>query len=70
MLWSIAFACLLLVVVALKYLRPRGEQCPQCSAPREADLPLCRSCGWIYEAPGEEEEDYGDPEEERPWKPE
>lgn len=70
MSWPIAFACFLLLVVALKYLRPRGEQCPQCGARREAEQPLCRACGWIYEVPGEEDEDYGDPEEEQPrhWK--
>lgn len=72
MIWPIAFACLLLLVVALKYLRPRSERCPQCDAPREAEEPLCRACGWIYEVPGEEDDDYGEPEEERAgnWKPE
>lgn len=63
MLWPLLFACLLLLVVALKYLWPRAERCPQCAAPREAGQPLCSSCGWIYEVPGEEDDDYGDPDE-------
>ena len=64
MFWPLLFAGFLLVVVALKYLWSRAECCPQCSALREAGQPLCSSCGWIYEAPGEEDDDYGDPEEE------
>ena len=68
MLWPLLFACFLVVVVGLKYLWPKAEGCPQCGAPREAGQPLCRDCGWIYEVPGEEEDDYGEPEEEE-WKP-
>ncbi|MSR83766.1 MAG: hypothetical protein EXS58_12730 [Candidatus Latescibacteria bacterium] len=64
MLWPLLFAGFLVVVVALKYLWPRAESCPQCASPREAGHPLCSSCGWIYEVPGEEDDDYGDPEEE------
>lgn len=64
MLWPLLFACFLAVVVALKYLWSRAERCPQCASPREAGQPLCSSCGWIYEVPGEEDDDYGDPDEE------
>ena len=64
MVWPLLFAFFLVVVVALKYLWPRAEHCPQCAAPRETGQPLCSSCGWIYEVPGEEDDDYGDPEEE------
>jgi hypothetical protein len=63
MFWPLLFACFLLLVVALKYLRPRAERCPQCAAVRAAGEPLCASCGWIYEVPGEEDDDYGDPDD-------
>ena len=64
MFWSILFAGFVLVMVALKYLRPFGERCPQCSASRTADSPLCPECGWIFELPGDEDDDYGELEEE------
>ena len=52
-------AILLLVVVALKYWQPLGQRCPQCQARREdAEHPLCPACGWIYEVPGEADEDF------------
>ena len=59
MIWSLFFALLLIAAVVLKYLQPWGERCPQCHA-RRADLqsPLCPECGWIFEVPGEEDEDY------------
>lgn len=63
MLWPLLFGGFILVVVALKYLRPRAQTCPQCSATREADQPLCSSCGWIYEVSGEQDDDYGDPDD-------
>ena len=51
------------MVVILRFLRRGGERCPECSAARDPESPLCRECGWIYEVPGEEDSDYGDPEE-------
>ncbi|MCC7261651.1 MAG: hypothetical protein IT369_03920 [Candidatus Latescibacteria bacterium] len=64
MFWPLLFGCFLLVVVALWYFRSRAEVCPQCSAPREPDHPLCSSCGWIYEVPGDADDDYGDADDE------
>ena len=61
MLWL--FGILLLVVVVLKYWQPWGERCPQCHARREDEEPICPHCSWIYEVPGEEDEDYGELEE-------
>jgi uncharacterized OB-fold protein len=49
--------------VILRFLRPRGERCPECGAARDPESPLCRECGWMYEVPGEEDSDYGDPED-------
>ena len=59
MVWPIAFGCFLLLVVALRYLVPRRERCPQCQAVRDPEYPLCRECGWIYESPFDDG-DYGD----------
>jgi hypothetical protein len=33
-------------------------------APRDPESPLCAECGWIYEVPGESDDDYGEPEAE------
>ena len=63
MVWSLIFAVLIIVVVILRFLRPRGERCPECGAARDPESPLCSECGWIYEVPGEEDSDYGDPED-------
>lgn len=63
MVWSLIFAVLIVVVVILRFLRRGGERCPECSAARDPESPLCRECGWIYEVPGEEDSDYGDPED-------
>ncbi|MBM3278949.1 MAG: hypothetical protein FJY95_12835 [Candidatus Handelsmanbacteria bacterium] len=60
MLWPLLFTIFLLVVVALKYLRPRAKGCPQCGAAREGDHPLCIVCGWIYDSPADRDEDYGE----------
>jgi len=57
--WSVPFALLLLVVVALRYLRPGPERCPECGARRPREAPLCPRCGWIYETPGDDE-DWGE----------
>ena len=60
---------LLLIVVVLKYWQPFGQRCPQCRVRREdVDYPLCPDCGWIYEVPGEEDEDYQTSEEEEELK--
>lgn len=61
MLWSVGFAVLLLVVVGLRYLRPGRPCCPQCGAPQEADAPLCTACGWIFAAPEDDDDEWGDP---------
>ena len=68
MRWSLVFALLLLVVVALKYLRPWGRRCPQCGARRAAEMVLCPQCGWIYSIPGEED-DEDDWDVETEWGP-
>ena len=63
------FAVLLLAVVALKYLRPFGARCPQCQTRRaDPEYPLCPDCGWIYEVPGTEDEDYEQDKEEEDLK--
>lgn len=63
MVWSLIFAILIIVVVILKYMRLGGERCPQCNSTRDLQSPLCQDCGWIYEVPGEEDSDYGEPED-------
>ena len=64
MLWT-ALALLLLVVVALRYVKPFGERCPECNEKKsDAEAVLCSNCGWIYEVPGEDDEDFIDAEEE------
>ena len=57
-MFETALACLLLAVVALKYLKPFAPRCPQCSVRREdMEAPLCSECGWIYES-ADEDDDY------------
>ena len=59
------FAVMLLFVVGLRYWQKIGGRCPQCQMRREdVDYPLCPECGWIYQVPGEEDEDYEQAEEE------
>ena len=65
--WSLIFACVIIVTVILKYAIPRRERCPQCTTVRDPEHPLCAECGWIYEVPGEEDDDYGEPERVEPW---
>jgi hypothetical protein len=65
MVWSLFFAALIIIVVLLKYLPLGSARCPQCHAKRDPDHPLCRECGWIYEVPGDEDDDYGDVEDVR-----
>ena len=65
MVWSLLFAGLLLVVVALKYSRRPAERCPDCGRRREADHPIC-DCGWVFEYPeGDDPLEYGDPDDRR-----
>jgi predicted amidophosphoribosyltransferase len=64
MVWTL-LGCALVLAMLLKYLKPFGERCPQCQARRpDRGHPLCPECGWIYEVPGEEDQDYGSKEEE------
>ena len=58
MFLALLFAAVILAAVALKYLVPRRERCPQCYNVRDEGAPLCRECGWIYDVPGEEDDDY------------
>ena len=59
-----AFACLLLVVIALRYLKPFAARCPECNERREdAEAPLCPHCGWVYEAEGEDDDYVGSEED-------
>lgn len=62
MAWPLLFGLFVLVTVVLWFLRPWGQRCPQCGVAREPDTPLCRACGWIYEVPGDDDDDYGDEE--------
>ena len=68
MLYSLAFALLLLAVVLLKYFWRPPETCPQCGERRGEDAPLCSECGWIYEGPddddGDDDDDGGAEEDE------
>lgn len=61
MLLSAGFAVLLLVAVAVFYLVPRRERCPECGLARQAEAPLCPGCGWVYGGGDREsDDDYGD----------
>jgi len=68
-LWSAGFALFLVVVVGVWYFLPRRERCPQCHALRDPESPLCRECGWIWDASGDEDDDldYGEAESVEPW---
>ena len=57
------FACLLLVVIAVRFFGRRRQRCPQCFTPREEDHPLCRECGWIFDDDSSEDDDYGELEQ-------
>jgi len=55
--------------VAIKYLAPKPTGCPQCSARRQGDHPLCIECGWIFDVEDDDDDDTiatGD-EIEGPW---
>ena len=69
MSWYLLFAAAISLTLVLKYATGRKERCPQCQELRDPDHPLCRNCGWIFDVPGEEDDDYGDvPEEVEPWR--
>jgi hypothetical protein len=55
---SAVFAVLLVVVVAVFYLAPRRERCPECGVLR-GDAPLCSGCGWVYDGPEDDQEEEG-----------
>ena len=57
---SLLFAAALIVVLIAKYALPKRERCPQCFTRRDPDHPLCRDCGWIYDVPGDDDDDYGE----------
>jgi len=61
---SLLFAAVLIIVVALKYLRKPVQRCPECHTPRDGDHPICE-CGFVFEFPDEDDEpfDYGSPED-------
>jgi hypothetical protein len=67
MTYSLLFAAALILVLIVKYCVPKKERCPQCFTPRDPDHPLCAECGWIYDVPGEEDDDYGELEKEEPF---
>ena len=50
MVWPFLFAILIIAVVVLKYLNIGGNRCPQCSAARDLEMPLCGECGWIFDS--------------------
>lgn len=62
MVLSLAFALLLVAVVGLYYFVPRRVLCGGCGSPRDGSSPLCRKCGWIFDAEEEEDDDDGDDE--------
>ena len=37
-------------------LRDSRDECPECGTRRLDQAPLCPTCGWVFEVPGEEEE--------------
>ncbi len=60
---TLFFAGLLIVVVAVKYLRRPVEKCPDCGLPRDGDHPIC-DCGWVFEYPDDGSPmEYGDPDD-------
>ena len=61
--WPFLFAILIVAVVVLKYLNIGGNRCPQCSAARDPEMPLCGECGWIFDS-GEEDDEEDDLEDE------
>ena len=49
----------------MKYFKSDSVCCPQCYHPREdKGTPLCGHCGWMFESPGTDDEDYVAEEEE------
>jgi hypothetical protein len=52
--WTFFLAIAIIVTLVLKYALPRQERCPECQEPKDPDHPLCRSCGWIFDVPGDD----------------
>ncbi len=61
----IFLTCLFIIVLCVKYFKSDSVSCPQCYHPREEKgTPLCGHCGWMFESPGTDDEDYVPEEEE------
>jgi hypothetical protein len=56
MFYSTLFALLLITVVLLKYFWRPLPKCPQCDTKRDTETPLCAECGWIFEVPGDDDD--------------
>jgi len=55
----ILLTCIFVIVLCVKYFKANSVYCPQCKQKREdEDVPLCGHCGWIFEIPGAEDDDY------------
>ena len=56
---TLLLTCLLIIVLCVKYFKSDSVSCPQCYQRREdKGMPLCEHCGWIFESPDAEDEDY------------
>ncbi|MEW6750819.1 MAG: hypothetical protein AB1505_07560 [Candidatus Latescibacterota bacterium] len=64
MLTSLLFGLFLVAAVALWLLKPFRQRCPECHAVREdPSSPLCPHCGWIWDAPGDDDDAEDEPDE-------
>ena len=54
MSWSLFLGVAIILTLVLKYVLPRKERCPDCQELKDPDYPLCRSCGWIFDVPGDD----------------
>jgi hypothetical protein len=52
--WSLFLGVAIILTLVLKYVLPRKERCPDCQELKDPDHPLCRSCGWIFDVPGDD----------------
>ena len=51
--------CIFVIVLCVRYFKANSVWCPQCNQKREdEDVPLCSHCGWIFENPSAEDDDY------------
>ena len=56
-------AGVVLLAVIWKWLGRAAQRCPECSAKREGNSPIC-TCGWVFETPeGDDDLDYAGGEE-------